>query len=117
MRRWAMGDNPRPRPVPFFMGRAVGAAAPPPGWPPDVEPNQIIAAGHINSIRSSVYEWPGDVDGKNHFLRNVRLENVTGVMVDPTTTAGDLIARDAAASVRFPIGTQGQYLTVDTAAP
>src|SRR4249919_3906647 len=89
----------------------------PTGWPPDVAPNQIITAAHINAIRSSVYAWPGDVDGQGHTLSNVHLAGVTGVLADPTTTAGDLIARGASAIGRLAVGTLGQVLTVDTALP
>lgn len=101
-------------PLPFRLRSALAAPA---GWPPDVLPNQIITAAHINAIRSSAYAWPGDVDGQFHTLRNVNLVGVTGVLADPTTTAGDLIARDAATIGRFPIGAAGQVLTVDTAQP
>ena len=89
----------------------------PSGWPPDVAPNQIITAAHINAIRSSVYAWPGDVDGQGHTLSNVHLAGATGVLSDPTTTAGDLIARDGSAIGRFAIGAAGQVLTVDLAQP
>lgn len=110
-----IGDDRVRQPVPLPF-RLRDAMALPIGWPPDVAPNQVITSTHINQIRSSVAQWPADVDGMGHWLRNVKLENVTGVMVDPTTTAGDLLVRDAgAAPVRFPIGTQGQVLTVNTA--
>jgi len=89
----------------------------PSGWPPDVSPNQTITAAHINAIRSSAYAWPGDVDGQGHTLSNVHLAGATGVLSDPTTTAGDILARDGSALGRFPIGAAGQVLTVDTAAP
>jgi len=89
----------------------------PSGWPPDVAPNQIITAAHINAVRSSVYAWPGDVDGQGHTLSNVHLAGATGVLSDPTTTAGDMLARDGSALGRFPIGAAGQVLTVDTAQP
>jgi hypothetical protein len=105
-----------PQVLPPFRLRA-GAQAVPTGWPPDVNPNELIASSHINFIRSSVYAWPGDVDGQNHTLSNVHLVNATGVLADPTTAAGDLIARDAAAIGRLPIGTAGQVLTVDAAQP
>jgi hypothetical protein len=105
-----------PQVLPPFRLRAVAPAAPA-GWPPDVSPNQVIASGHINNIRSSVYAWPGDVDGQNHTLSNVHLVNATGVLADPTTAAGDLIARGAAAIGRLPIGSAGQVLTVDAAQP
>src|SRR5436190_7035521 len=103
------------RPVPFRL-RAAPVAVPT-GYPPDVNPNEIITASHINAIRTSVYAWPGDVDGQSHNLSNVHLINATGVMVDPTTTAGDLIVRDATAPARLPAGTNGQVLIVDTALP
>jgi hypothetical protein len=89
----------------------------PAGWPADVAPNQIITAAHINAIRSSVYAWPGDVDGQGHTLSNVHLAGATGVLTDPTTTAGDILARDGAALGRFGVGAAGQVLTVDAAAP
>lgn len=88
-----------------------------PGWPPDVAPNQIIFATHINAIRDSVADWPGDVNGHGHKLSNVVLEGVTGVMVDPMTTPGDLIARGALVTERLGIGANAQVLTVDTALP
>jgi hypothetical protein len=105
-----------PQVLPPFRLRA-GALVVPTGWPPDVSPNQVIASGHINNIRSSVYAWPGDVDGQNHTLSNVHLVNATGVLVDPTTAAGDLIARGTAGIGRLPIGSAGQVLTVDAAQP
>jgi hypothetical protein len=108
-----IGDEPPALP-PFHL-RAL--AAPPPGWPPDVQPGEIIRAAHINVVRDSVYAWPGDVDGQFHTLRNVNLVNATGVLTDPTTTAGDLLVRGPAALTRLPVGTQGQVLTVDTALP
>ena len=100
-------------PAPFRL-RSPRAA--PAGFPPDVLPNQIITASHINAIRDSAARWPGDVDGQNHVLRNVVLENAAGVVMDPTTAAGDLIVRGAAALGRLPVGTDGQVLTVDPAA-
>ena len=107
-----VSDTPR---VPFVLPRAVPIA---PGWPPDVAPNAVILSSHINLIRDSPALWPGDVDAQGHWLRNVKLENVTGVLVDPTTTAGDLIARGAlAAPERLPVGAAGQVLTVDLALP
>src|SRR4249919_1170107 len=104
-----MSDTPRP---PFRLRDALAVPA---GWPPDVLPNQIITAAHINAIKASVYAWPGDVDGMNHTLSNVHLTNATGVLADPTTTPGDLISRGASAIGRFPVGGAGQVLTVDTA--
>jgi hypothetical protein len=109
-----MPDNPPLLPAPFRLRTPLAA---PPGWPPDVAPNQIIASSHINAIRDSVFAWPGDVDGQNHTLSNVVLVNAVGVLSDPTTTAGDLIARGAAAIARLPVGAAGQVLTVDLAAP
>ena len=108
-----MSDLPAPSP---FRLRAL-SGPPAPGWPPDVAPNDIIYASHINLIRDSPAKWPGDVDGQNHWLRNVKLENVTGVMTDPTTTAGDLVVRDATAIARLPVGTNGQVLTADPSLP
>jgi hypothetical protein len=55
---------------PFILPRA-GAPKGPPGFPPDVAPNQIIAAAHINAIRDSVAIWPGNVDGNAKTLANV----------------------------------------------
>ena len=101
--------------VPFRFRAPRAPSAP--GWPPDVAPNQVIFASHINLIRDSVADWPGDVDAHNHVLRNVTLEGVTGVMTDPTTTPGDLIARGAAAIERLGVGTAGQVLTADPALP
>src|SRR5262245_22837499 len=101
--------------VPFVLPRA--GLAIPPGWPPDVAPNEIIYASHINLIRDSVALWPGDVDAQNHWLRNVKLENVTGVMVDPTTQPGDIVVRGAAAVAALPVGAAGQVLTADPALP
>ena len=110
-----MPDTPRPdTPLPFRLRAALAAPA---GWPPDVLPNQVITAAHINAIRDSVYQWPGDVNGGNHTLSNVNRVNATGVLADPTTTAGDLISRGAATLGRFPIGAAGQVLTVDLALP
>jgi len=106
-----MSDTPRP---PFRLRDALAVPA---GWPPDVLPNQIITAAHINAVKASVYAWPGDVDGKNHTLSNVNLVNATGVLADPTTAAGDLIARGPVALGAFAIGAAGQVLTVDLAAP
>jgi hypothetical protein len=57
---------------PFILPRA-GAKAAPPGFPPDVAPNQIIAAAHINAIRDSVAIWPGNVDGGGFTLSNAVL--------------------------------------------
>src|SRR5262245_34054582 len=113
-----MPENNNPRfLLPPFRLRAGDPLAVPVGWPPDVHPNELIASTHINAIRSSVYAWPGDVDGQNHHLRNVILENVTGVLSDPTTTAGDLIVRGAAAIGRLGIGADAQVLTADSAQP
>lgn len=106
------GSDRAPVALPFRLRETLAL---PIGWPPDVAPNQVIASAHINQIRTSVAQWPADVDGMNHWLRNVHLENVTGVMPDPTTTAGDLITRNVTSVTRFPAGTQGQVLTVDTA--
>lgn len=53
-----------------FILRPIARAAPP-GFPPDVAPNQIIHAAHINAIRDSVAIWPGNVDGNNKDLTNV----------------------------------------------
>lgn len=104
--------------APFYLQRAgVAAAALPPGWPPDVAPNQIIFASQINAIRSSVAFWPGDVDGQNHWLRNVHLENVTGVVTDPTTAAGDLIVHGASGLEALAAGANNQVLVVDTSLP
>jgi hypothetical protein len=61
--------------VPFQLGTPRAAPA---GFPPDVAPNGIVYAAHINAIRDSVAKWPGDVDGQGHILRNVTLVNVTG---------------------------------------
>lgn len=58
-----MADSP-------FMLRPAARAAPP-GFPPDVAPNQIIYAAHINAIRDSVAVWPGNVDGNLKTLSNV----------------------------------------------
>jgi hypothetical protein len=88
-----------------------------PGWPPDVAPNQIIHATHINTIRDSVADWPGDVNAGGHKLSNVVLEGVAGVMVDPMTTPGDLIARGATATGRLGVGANAEVLTVDTSLP
>jgi len=98
--------------APFRLGAAPAAPA---GFPPDVAPNQIIFASHINAIRNSVALWPGDVNAQSHTLSNVNLVNATGVMIDPTTTPGDLISRGAVATERLPVGTTGQVLTADTA--
>ena len=57
-----MADSP-------FMLRPAARAAPP-GFPPDVAPNQIIYAAHINAIRDSVAVWPGNVDGNAKTLSN-----------------------------------------------
>lgn len=110
-----MADE-RERLEPPFRLRAPRAPSSP-GWPPDVAPNQVIFASHINLIRDSVADWPGDVNAHGHTLRNVILEGVTGVMTDPTTTPGDLIARGAAVTERLGIGAQGHVLTIDTALP
>ncbi len=110
----ATNGSDLPAPVPF---RLKSALAIPAGWPPDVAPGEIIRAAHVNAIRSSVYAWPGDVDGQSHTLSNVHLVNATGVMLDPTTAAGDLIARGAAAIGRLAIGTPGQVLTADNTQP
>ena len=90
-----------------------------PGWPPDVAPNQIITSSHINNIRTSVALWPGDVDGQGHTLSNVHLAGaITGVMVDPMTTVGDLVVRDASGPARLGVSaTLGQVLTADPDAP
>src|SRR5882672_10628034 len=106
--RPAMSDSR----APFRLGAAPAAPA---GFPPDVAPNQIIFASHINAIRNSVAFWPGDVNAQSHTLSNVNLVNATGVMIDPTTTPGDLISRGAVATERLPVGTTGQVLTADTA--
>jgi hypothetical protein len=113
-----MPENNNPRfLLPPFRLRAGEPFAAPPGWPPDVHPNELIASSHINAIRSSVYAWPGDVDGQFHTLRNVNLVGATGVLADPTTTAGDLIVRGAAAIGRLGIGADAQVLTADSAQP
>jgi len=110
-----MSDAPKvPALVPFRLPR-VGVQALPAGWPPDVAPNEIIYASQINRIRDSVALWPGDVDAQNHHLRNVILDNPQGVMVDPTTAAGDIVVRGAAAIAALPVGTAGQVLTADPA--
>jgi hypothetical protein len=103
--------------LPFSFRLRASPYVVPPGWPPDVSPNQLIEADHLNRIRTSAYAWPGDVDGLGHTLSNVNLVNATGVMHDPMTTAGDIIARDATGPSRLAIGTQGQILMVDTSAP
>lgn len=101
-------------PVPF---RLRTRAAPPPGWPPDVAPNQIITAAHMNLVRDSVYAWPGDVDGQFHTLRNVNLQNVMGVVVDPTTAEGDLIVRGDAGLESLAVGAEGSVLVVGSGFP
>jgi hypothetical protein len=53
-----------------FMLRPIVRAAPP-GFPPDVAPNQIIYAAHINAIRDSVAVWPGNVSGNGKTLHSV----------------------------------------------
>lgn len=106
------GDDRAPVALPFRLRETFAL---PLGWPPDVAPNQVIASAHINQIRTSVAQWPADVDGMSHNLSNVHLVNATGVMTDPTTTAGDLITRNATVLARFPLGANGQVLTVDTA--
>jgi hypothetical protein len=103
--------------LPFSFRLRASPYVVPAGWPPDVAPNQLIEADHLNRIRTSVYSWPGDVDGLGHTLSNVNLVNATGVMHDPMTTAGDIIARDTTGPSRLPIGTSGQILMVDTALP
>ena len=55
---------------PFILPRAITPLTAPPGFPPDVAPNQIIYASHINAIRDSVAIWPGDVDGNGKTLKN-----------------------------------------------
>src|SRR5262245_54327092 len=100
--------------IPFSLGPRVRSGPPSPGWPPDVMPNQVIFASHINLLRDSMAQWPGDVNAQGHWLRNVKLENVEGVMIDPTTTAGDLIVRGAVGPESLPIGVNGQALIVDT---
>ena len=40
----------------------------PAGFPPDVAPNGIIFASHINAIRDSVGLWPGHVNAQGHDL-------------------------------------------------
>jgi hypothetical protein len=103
--------------LPIPVRTQLGLQAVPVGWPPDVNPNQLIASGQINAIRSSVYAWPGDVDAQNHHLRNVILDNPQGVLSDPTTTKGDLIARGAAALTRLAVGVNGQVLVADSTQP
>lgn len=61
------------------MLRPVARAAPP-GFPPDVAPNQIIYAAHINAIRDSVAVWPGNVDGNGKNLSNVATITATGAV-------------------------------------
>lgn len=56
---------------PFILPRAgITPLTAPPGFPPDVAPNQIIYASHINAIRDSVAVWPGNVDGNTKNLVN-----------------------------------------------
>ena len=43
----------------------------PAGFPPDVAPNGIIFASHINAIRDSVGLWPGHVNAQGHNLAGV----------------------------------------------
>jgi hypothetical protein len=81
-----MGDSP-------FMLRPVARAAPP-GFPPDVAPNQIIYAAHINAIRDSVAVWPGNVDGNGKILSNIAAISVSGAI-----TAGSLSTTTVEASV------------------
>lgn len=55
---------------PFILRPSVAPLAPP-GFPPDVAPNQIIYAAHINAIRDSVAIWPGNIDGNSKTLSGV----------------------------------------------
>lgn len=55
--------------VPF----ALKPRTAPPGFPPDVAPNEIIYASHINAIRDALALWPGDVNAQGHTLSNVVL--------------------------------------------
>jgi hypothetical protein len=42
----------------------------PAGWPPDVAPRDLITAAHINTVKASVYQWPGAVNGGGFALVN-----------------------------------------------
>ena len=53
----------------FGEPRAVPA-----GWPPDVAPHDIITANHMNAVKTSVYQWPGNVDAGGFRLKSAVLE-------------------------------------------
>jgi hypothetical protein len=42
----------------------------PAGWPPDVAPRDLITAAHINTVKASVYAWPGEVNAGGFRLIN-----------------------------------------------
>src|SRR5512145_2152626 len=79
-----MADSP-------FMLRPAARAAPP-GFPPDVAPNQIIYASHINAIRDSVAVWPGNVDGNGKNLSGVAAITATGAITGGSVSTGAITA-------------------------
>lgn len=58
-------------------------------------------------------KWTGPIDGGGQTISNV---SITGAMIDPTTTKGDLIVHGAA-TTRMPVGADGQILTADSTQP
>ena len=58
--------------------------------------------------------WTGPVNANGQTLSNVV---IPGVLTDPTTAKGDLLARGASALVRVPVGPDGQALFADSTQP
>lgn len=43
-------------------------------WPVDLADGQVLTAAHLNSIKTSVYSWQGDVFGNTFVLRNCGID-------------------------------------------
>ena len=81
--------------------------------------NAMIASGA--SHRAGMVPDPGATVGATRYLREDATWAIPagagGGLTDPTTTLGDLIVRGAAAPTRLGVGTNGQALLADSAAP
>jgi hypothetical protein len=79
----------------------------------------MLASGA--SHRAGIVPDPGATVGATRYLREDATwaipSGAGGGLTDPTTTLGDLIVRGAAAPTRLGVGTNGQALLADSAAP
>jgi hypothetical protein len=76
---------------PFILPRGVTPLAAPPGFPPDVVPNQVIQAAHINAIRDSAAVWPGNVNGNGKTLTGVAAIGSAIVETPLLRSAADMV--------------------------